>query len=237
VDVERLETWRSEFRLLTSPNNQSPYTDLKHVRHFEMTTESLNTDSRLGELVRSMTSDTSHDVHSQLPMTQRVSMEDYYHSQLFGASPLLSRIPSSEDPQRPPSYEATVQTLQLPASRYKVQPRADEGKEELPGYSCPISLQGVFMIKMELQSAIHKAQDRNWYKYWAVLQGTVLSIHRTKREGIMARQPTGPRSTPDRPPGLKAGALLKSYTLQHAEVGIAADYKKYNNLPDPSYII
>lgn len=172
---------------------------------------------------RDDTASTSAERPSQVP--RRVPVEDYYYNQLFTVASRFSS--SSEIPDEPPpSYDATIQSLRLPPSRFNVKPREDEGKEKLPEYSCPIQVENVLKIKMELQSAVHKAEDRNWYQYWVILQGTILKIHKAKRTGIFTKQKSGPKATPDMPPGLKPGELLKSYTLQHAEVGIAADYLK-----------
>ncbi|KAF8851985.1 hypothetical protein BDZ45DRAFT_717165 [Acephala macrosclerotiorum] len=104
----------------------------------------------------------------------------------------------------------------------------DEGREVLPPYSCEISVQSVFLKKMELEGAVHKAQDRNWYKVLATLQGTALSFYKYQKPGMFssARDATGRKTGPDFPPGLKRGQFLRSYNLQHADVGIAADYLK-----------
>jgi hypothetical protein len=141
-------------------------------------------------------------------------MEDYYEQR--GGSVGLDS---------PPSYDAFL--LQPTNSRkYNIQPREDEGKEILPPYSCAISLESVFMRKLELEGAVHRAQDRNWYKVFATLQGTALSFHKYKGSGPFALPRDG-NSSPDMPAGAKRGCLMKSYNLQHADVGIAADYYKY----------
>ena len=55
---------------------------------------------------------------------------------------------------------------------------------------------------------------------FVVLQGTALHLHEVKRP-IHFNTGLRQRSSPPR-----AGTLIRSYTLQHAEVGIAGDYIK-----------
>jgi hypothetical protein len=131
-----------------------------------------------------------------------------------------------EDPllDSPPSYDASIRSHKL-QSRFNIQPREDEGREALPGYSTAISLQSVFLRKMELQGAVHRASDRNWYRVIATLQGTALSFHKIKTSRVFGRS-DGRKGTPDYPSGTKRGSLISSYNLQHADVGIAADYVK-----------
>jgi hypothetical protein len=127
----------------------------------------------------------------------------------------------------PPSYDADA-LLQAPQSQgiYNIQPREDEGRETLPPYSSEISLENVFSRKVELQGAIHRASDRKWYRVYATLQGTALTFHKYKSSGYFsAWSPDCGRS--DTAPLLKKGQFLMSYNLQHADVGIAADYFKY----------
>ncbi|KAI9645980.1 hypothetical protein NHQ30_005418 [Ciborinia camelliae] len=127
----------------------------------------------------------------------------------------------------PPSYDASVRSQKM-RSRLNIQPREDEGRETLPGYSTGISLENVFMKKMELQGAIHRASDRNWYRVLATLQGTLLTFHKFKGSGVFGRERGDRKGTPDLPAGTRKGSLLGSYNLQHADVGIAADYVKKN---------
>ncbi|KAK6605337.1 ph domain-containing protein [Botrytis cinerea] len=126
-----------------------------------------------------------------------MEMEDKSTNSLSMADPLLDS---------PPSYDASVRSQNM-RNRLNIQPREDEGREILPGYSAGISLENVFMRKMEMQGAIHRASDRNWL-------------------GVFGLELGDRKSTPDLPAGTKRGNLLGSYNLQHAEVGIAADYVK-----------
>lgn len=147
-------------------------------------------------------------------------MDEYYDRvQLDGASP----EPKPEGP--PPSYKPQLQ-CPTPLRRFNIQPREDEGREALPEYSSAISLEGVFLRKLEVEGAIHRANDRNWYKVVVTLQGTALTIRKYKSSGWFSRGATGKPQSPDSPADSRRGLLLKSYNLQHAEVGIAADYLK-----------
>lgn len=133
----------------------------------------------------------------------------------------------SSSTKSPPQYESEAPP-QCPALRRKfsIEPREDEGREELPLYSCAISLENVFRRKLELEGAVHRAHDRNWYQVYATLQGTALAFHKYKRRGVFEKLGSAKRQSADFPAGAKKGHFLKSYNLQHAEVGIAADYRK-----------
>lgn len=145
----------------------------------------------------------------------RLSMEDYYESRR-----------ESVELDQPPSYdEFLVPDAVLERRKHNIQPRQEEGRESLPPYSCEISLEAVFQRKSELEGAIHRAQDRNWNKIYATLQGTALSFYRCKG-GSPFPLPASASATPDMPPGVKKSTLIKSYNLQHADVGIATDYYK-----------
>ena len=135
------------------------------------------------------------------PAWQRLSIEDDLVYQRF----MESR------PRRPPSYEETVT---LP-------------NETLPEYSCDIDVEGVFMRKMEITNAIQRAEDRQWRMVYITLHGTALNIYGVKKSWQLAlTRDGGPSVDSDNPPWIDQGKLVKSYTLQHADTGIAADYKK-----------
>lgn len=121
----------------------------------------------------------------------------------------------------PPEYESAV----LSCRRFNIQPREDEGREELPPYSSAISLESVFMRKNELESAVHRSPNRNWSRVFVALQGTALTFHKYKGGRLLDLGSR--RQNPDLPVEGRKGAFLKSYNLQHADVGIAADYLKY----------
>ncbi|KAK3719525.1 hypothetical protein LTR37_004383 [Vermiconidia calcicola] len=96
----------------------------------------------------------------------------------------------------PPSYET--------AARQR-QPRrpAGYGKEVLPSYSCSVATGAKVLLQLESISPLHGPSESDWREVYVILRGTLLNIYRAKGDG--------------------AGKLLRSYTLQHAEVGIAPD--------------
>ena len=78
----------------------------------------------------------------------------------------------------------------------------------LPPYSCTVAAEAKVMLNLELINPMHVVSESEWREVYLVLRGTLLSFHRVKsgRDG-----------------GSSAGKLIGSYTLQHAEVGLAAD--------------
>ena len=153
-----------------------------------------------------------HEGHGGRVINMRVSMEDYYENRR-----------ESIDFDQPPSYDAfLLPDAVLERRKYNIQPRPDEGQEVLPAYSCALSLEAVFQRKSELEGAVYRAVDRNWNKVFATLQGTALSFYRCKGGSPFNL----PSASPDMPAGVKKGTLIKSYNLQHADVGIASDYHK-----------
>lgn len=114
-------------------------------------------------------------------------------------------------PRQPPGYEESVA---LP-------------HDTLPEYHCDIDLEGVFMRKMEITNTTQRAEDRQWRMVYVSLHGTALNIYGVKKSWQWGRTADdGPSVDPDNPPWIDQGKLLKSYSLQYAESGIASDYKK-----------
>jgi len=154
--------------------------------------------------------------------------ESYYNTLLNASSPPI--------PTSPPSYN----DISLPPARFKISPREEEGKEQLPAYSCSLHREAIFQQKMELSSPFDRAGVRKWAKVYAVLHGTLLKLHKPKRisffasrapKGVDEREESGGSSGSNeivgrRPAGYRPGELIGCYTLQLAEVGVAADYKK-----------
>ncbi|KAH5551799.1 hypothetical protein HBI27_002710 [Parastagonospora nodorum] len=143
-------------------------------------------------------------------------------------------------PSAPPTYgyHNTYHThAQLPAGSPPTYARANDPKtlrhlEEKaqtevacssalpPAYSCSVELSGVLGLKPELSSPFHVAGNREWFDAFVVLQGTRLSIYRVKMPGLLSKS---------RAPS--PGKLIHSYSLQHAEVGVASDFKKTPLVP------
>ncbi|KAJ2898693.1 ph domain-containing protein [Zalerion maritima] len=112
-------------------------------------------------------------------------------------------------------------------------------QEPPPPYACSVHSEAVFMMKLEVENATKRAEDRRWRQVYAMLHGTTLNIHHPKKgwgwgkksdigrsEGDVWDSGRPPGPSDDRPLGVKAGKLIKSYGLLHADVGIASDYRK-----------
>lgn len=107
----------------------------------------------------------------------------------------------------PPSYISSLRSH----STIAITPRAEEGHETLPKYTCDLALSALFLRKSEFEGPLNRAPVRAWHRVHVTLQGTALTISLCPRISL-------PRSKPLPPP--------RTYSLQHAEVGIAADYSK-----------
>ncbi|KAF6817169.1 ph domain-containing protein [Colletotrichum sojae] len=150
------------------------------------------------------------------PLRRRLSMEEDYFYQEVMTSP-------RRRPSQPPPYEREPRPKRPPAGTAV----ADHGVDEkLPGYSCDIELEGVWMKKMEIENTTKRAEDRNWHTSFVLLRGTALNFYNVKKDWGWGRTRDGPTISPDNPPWVRRASLDKTYSLQHADVGIAADYKK-----------
>ena len=181
------------------------------------------------------------------PLRRRLSMEEDLFYQLIMTARRSSQQPSYEDgdprarrhsngsrrgstssskgkdrADSPPDYEeaSTGNTTELAGDG------AVDGEEQLPGYSTSICMEGVFAMKHEIEDTIKRAEDRHWNNMFVTLNGTALNIYRIKKDWGLGRSRDGPSICPDNPPWVRKGKLERSYSLQHADAGIAADYKK-----------
>ncbi|KAH9866400.1 hypothetical protein IAQ61_008405 [Plenodomus lingam] len=89
-----------------------------------------------------------------------------------------------------------------------------------PPYSCSVEMEGIVGIKQELVSPFQVSAHREWCDAYAVLRGTQLSIYRLKNPTLFSRNQNPTK-----------GKLLRTYSLQHSEVGVAADLKKTPIIP------
>lgn len=123
---------------------------------------------------------------------------------------------------RLPTYEAVISGR----GPYRFKPSSlDEANDALPPYSCSVFMQGSLAMKQELSSPFTVAYDRRWRNMHATLRGTQLLFYRSKTGPLFGK-------TYDTP---QAGRLLKKYSLQHAEVGIAQDFKKTDPIPKSTF--
>lgn len=125
-----------------------------------------------------------------------------------------------------PEYDPLIRSY-YSRPNHNLQPREDEGCETLPSYSCAISLENVFLKKMELEDAVRRASERNWNRVFVTLRGTALLLHKYKSSGVLGPKGGLLDKYPDFAVGTNKGEFLRSYNLQYADVGIAADYTKF----------
>lgn len=152
---------------------------------------------------------------------RRMSMEE----DMFYRELMTSR------PANPPSYESAMkaaihaQRRALAAASHGTASSIPE--DVLPQYSCDVHLEGVFMRKMEIEETTKRAEYRDWRMVYVELRGTALNIYSVKKErGWWSTKHDGPDIMPDNPPWVKKSTLEKSYSLLHADAGMAADYRK-----------
>ena len=200
-------------------NMPSPRPSLSDIVH--TFTGSLTSDGEVGIRVAGFLP------HSH-PLRRSVSeaySAGYFNSLTHPSSPTSQAIPTHP----PPSYYDIQDRPSLPPSRFPILPREEEGREMLPEYYCSVHREGVFQLKMELSSPFDRATDRSWRKEYVVLHGTLLKLHKPKRIPFFASADVRSIQGEDgctTPSGWMPGELLRKYTLQGAEVGIAGDYKK-----------
>lgn len=148
---------------------------------------------------------------------RRVSIEEdlLYHRIVHRAPP-----PCSPDP--PPAGPR-------PSSASTVPPEAGPGRgrhERLPPYQSSIALAAVFAKKLEIEKTVKRAEDRRWRSVFVSLNGTALHLYSLKKDWGIGRAHGGAAICADNPPWIKIAKLDRSYSLQHADAGIAADYQK-----------
>ncbi|KAF1827833.1 uncharacterized protein K489DRAFT_301731, partial [Dissoconium aciculare CBS 342.82] len=98
----------------------------------------------------------------------------------------------------PPTYANAVRA-RLPSPR----PRSDR-RDPLPAYTCTVDYEARMLLRVESHSPLHDISEADWKEVILVLRGTSLVLHRARKDG-------------------SAGKALRTYTLQHAEVGLASD--------------
>ncbi|KFA55757.1 hypothetical protein S40293_01949 [Stachybotrys chartarum IBT 40293] len=165
------------------------------------------------------------------PPRRRLSMdEDLLYHKIMTA-PL--RRPSNPPPYVPESaprlgrakHAVTAQSNRSPVRQ----------SDSLPTYSTSIAIEGVFAKKHEIEHTIKRAEDRQWHTVFVSLRGTALNIYNTKKDWGWGRTRDGPTISPDNPPWVRKAKLEKSYSLLYADAGIAADYKKLDDVLIANY--
>ncbi|KAF2155968.1 hypothetical protein K461DRAFT_275026 [Myriangium duriaei CBS 260.36] len=116
-----------------------------------------------------------------------------------------SRTAVSTDP--PPSYAIASRESKFAQS----QPQVRQGSEDLPKYTCTVHKEGPMQMLLESCSPFMTIPMQDWRPVYVVMQGTALYIHKLKTTMVGKQQV------------VSAGRLLRVYTLQHAEAGLAPD--------------
>ncbi|CAN6649982.1 hypothetical protein TRVA0_024S00694 [Trichomonascus vanleenenianus] len=117
---------------------------------------------------------------------------------------------------RPPDYSLLAP---LPP-RYPILPREEEGAEKLPSYSPSVFREGILFRKPEMLTPFSAAPQRSWAIVHVELNNTQLNVYAANRK------PRKNSGLEDDGRDYQVGTLLRSYTLQYAEVGAAVDYSK-----------
>jgi hypothetical protein len=127
----------------------------------------------------------------------------------------VTEMATSRTSRRAQSYFNTFQTTCTPAqddppsyasaSRQKPVARREiiAGKESLPQYTCTVSAGLRMLVNMESASPLHVVAQSEWRDVYVEVRGTMLNFYRVK-DG-------------------RPSKILRSYTLQHAEIGLAPD--------------
>ena len=165
-----------------------------------------------------------HSAASEAPSgrPRRMSMEE----DMFYRELMTSR------PAKPPSYESAMKAALMAQRRALAAhahgtPAAYLPEDVLPQYSCDVHMEGVFMRKMEIEDTTKRAEYRDWRMVYVELRGTALNIYSVKKERWWSTKNDGPDIMPDKPPWVKKSTLERSYSLLHADAGMAADYRKW----------
>ncbi|KAG8416459.1 hypothetical protein J3459_007659 [Metarhizium acridum] len=164
------------------------------------------------------------------PLRRRYSMEeDLYYNRVMAAPPRrLSQPPayepnpidSDEDEDPGPGRRKGSQAV------FDQFNETEEGRESLPNYQSSLYIEGVFSKKHEIENTTKRAEDRHWHTTFVTLNGTALNVYTVKKDWGWGRSRDGPTICPDNPPWVRKSKLEKSYSLIHADAGIAADYTK-----------
>ena len=127
----------------------------------------------------------------------------------------------------PPSYACAIdpQTMRRLQARTKAEQDAVRATPLPPPYTCTVDIEGIVGIKQELSSPFQVSGHREWTDVYAILRGTQLSLYRIKNPHLLSKNRNA-----------SPGRLLKTFSLQHAEVGVASDVKKSALVPKSPFV-
>lgn len=122
----------------------------------------------------------------------------------------------------PPSYEhATSPSRFTTSSDTSPSTNSDD---LLPEYSCTIEHAGIVAVRCELASPFLESCDSRWHDTYVILHGPQLDFHKVKSSGFGSKNKR-----------TAIGRLIRTYSLQHAEVGVAVDWKKSELVPKNAF--
>lgn len=144
------------------------------------------------------------------PLPLRQSRTVGYHNSIGDISAGI------EDHGAPPTYTSACapQTLTRLRATSNPEPLICEA---LPHYACSLSEAAPVDIRYERTSPFSLVESSQWSEAYLVLRGTRLSVHEARIPSLFSAKGKA----------VVAGKLTRSYSLQHAEVGVASDCKKY----------
>ncbi|KAF2501829.1 hypothetical protein BU16DRAFT_210177 [Lophium mytilinum] len=120
----------------------------------------------------------------------------------------------------PPTYACAISSQAVARIHAIERTIAEAPRDTLPSYTCSVELEAPLGLKNEMATPFQWASNRHWNDVYVTLRGTQLNIHRIKNPSFLSK---------NRKPC--AGKTIKSYSLQHAEIGLAADFKKSHLVP------
>ena len=152
----------------------------------------------------------SHHRHHERPSHSTYGYHNTFHTH---ATPSMTE-------SAPPNYDVATSRVSYctPSARQQVD-------EVLPPYSCSVLQSGPLEVRCELASPFMESDDQKWHQVYAHLRGTQLSIHRLKTGRLFSSRDKAP----------EIGRLIRSYTLQHAEIGVAVDHNKDELIPKSAF--
>lgn len=118
-----------------------------------------------------------------------------------------------------PSYESAISSSRHSGQFTSFPPHS----ETLPSYTCDVHFEGFLDVKAELATPFLVSKDTNWHTVYVVLHGTQLSLYRKTSNGLFRNRTA------------TTGRLIITYTLQHAEIGLAADWKTNEPVPKSTF--
>lgn len=165
-------------------------------------------------------SDTSHSVAKQTPV---------------GPALVENRLaPRPLDFCRTTGYHNTYSPARdadvlLPTHRLSQTPNDAEGCELPPAYTCTVAYEGRVGLKLEGTTPFDTIENGQWHDVYLALCGTMLSVHTCKAPNPFRLS----LNLIQEKPADCCGELVRRYTMQHAEVGLASDQPKFEYVPKP----